>query len=109
MYRNYADFFKGLSNPRRIKLLKLMMLADDRVTVAQLVEAFDEDASTVSRYLNHLRKLGILQTKRDGQQKYYWLDKEKLKEVIDDFLEFLSTSDEEVEAFVKALDRSSNH
>jgi len=107
MYRQYADFFKGLSNPRRIKLLKLMMIGGKEITVAQLVRAFDEDASTVSRYLNQLRRLGLLHTRRNGQAKYYWLDRKQLKKSFAEFIQFLSEPDEQVKAATASASRSS--
>lgn len=99
MYRDHADFFKGLSNPRRIKLIKLLV-AGGETTVSTLADAFEHDASTVSRYLTHLRMLGILETRREGQTKYYWVDEGKLKAAFQDFLDFLQQPDDEVRSFI---------
>lgn len=102
MYRQQADFFKGIGNPRRIKLIKLLM-SNGQTTVSDLAKAFEEDPSTVSRYLTHLRMLGILETERKGQTKYYWVDEEKLEASFQNFLDFLKQPDEQVEAFLEKI------
>ncbi len=102
MYREHADFFKGIGNPRRIKLIKLL-LSNGQTTVSDLAKAFDEDASTVSRYLTHLRMLGILETKREGQTKYYWVNEEKLENMFENFISFLKQPDDQVDAFLKNI------
>jgi len=99
MYRAQADFFKGFSNPRRIKLLKLLV-ARGEATVGMLAEAFAEDASTVSRYLTQLRLLGVLETRREGQVKYYWVNQYKLQASFNEFLNFLQQPDDNVRAFL---------
>jgi len=99
MYRAQADFFKGFANPRRIKLLKLLV-ARGEATVGMLAEAFEQDASTVSRYLTQLRLLGVLETRREGQVKYYWVNQYKLQASFNDFLDFLQQPDETVRSFL---------
>jgi len=61
---------KALSEPGRLRILALVMLADE-VCVCKLEEALNLPQSTVSRYLGKLREAGWLNERRDGRWVYY--------------------------------------
>jgi len=63
---------KLLGSKLRAKLLGWFMLhADERYFVRQLTSLIHEDPTNVSRELARLAGLGILESSREGRQKYY--------------------------------------
>jgi DNA-binding transcriptional ArsR family regulator len=56
----------------RAKLVAWFMLhSDERYFVRQITSLLKEDATNVSRELARLARLGILESSREGRQKYY--------------------------------------
>ncbi|WP_201574771.1 helix-turn-helix transcriptional regulator [Psychrobacter sp. H8-1] len=64
------ELFKVLSDPTRLKLFQILFQKESRC-VGELVEMLDQPQPTISRHLNHLRKLGILNCVRDGTWMWY--------------------------------------
>ncbi len=64
------ELFKVLSDPTRLKLFQILFQKEARC-VCELVEMLDQPQPTVSRHLNHLKKLGILSCVRDGTWMWY--------------------------------------
>lgn len=64
------ELFKVLSDPTRLRLFQALFQKEARC-VCQLVELLDQPQPTVSRHLNHLKKLGILNCIRDGTWMWY--------------------------------------
>ena len=56
----------------RAKLIGWFMIhSDERYFVRQITSLIEEDATNVSRELARLARLGILESSREGRQKYY--------------------------------------
>lgn len=89
MYEDYVYFFKCLSHPLRIKLMKLLS-RNKEISVTDLEEALPITHSSVSRHLNMLKMQGIVNTRREGQMKHYSLNMEKVQETFDDFIQLLT-------------------
>lgn len=70
---NQVDFFKSLSDPTRIDILKLVM-AKENICVCELTEQLDLSQPKISRHLALLRNLSILLDERRGQWVYYSLN-----------------------------------
>ena len=64
------DLFKVLSDPTRLKLFQILFNKESRC-VCELVDLLDQPQPTVSRHLNHLKKLGILSCSREGTWMWY--------------------------------------
>ena len=64
------DLFKVLSDPTRLKLFQILFEKEARC-VGELVEMLDQPQPTISRHLNHLKRLGILSVARDGTWMWY--------------------------------------
>ncbi|MFW2171933.1 ArsR/SmtB family transcription factor [Acinetobacter guillouiae] len=69
------DFFKCLSDPTRLDILKLV-LAQGNVCVCEITEALNLSQPKISRHLALLRNLSILLDQRKGQWVYYRLNPE---------------------------------
>ncbi|WP_168417275.1 ArsR/SmtB family transcription factor [Acinetobacter indicus] len=70
---NQTDFFKCLSDPTRLDILKLV-LAKQNICVCELTEALNLSQPKISRHLALLRNLSILLDQRQGQWVYYRLN-----------------------------------
>ena len=68
-----TDFFKCLSDPTRLDILKLV-IARKNVCVCELTEQLELSQPKISRHLALLRNLAILLDQRQGQWVYYRLN-----------------------------------
>ena len=63
------QFFKGLADRTRLRLLNLMR--GDEVCVCFLVEILKTNQPKISRHLAYLRRAGIVDARREGQWMHY--------------------------------------
>ncbi len=68
-----ADFFKCLSDPTRLDILKII-LERQNVCVCEITEILQLSQPKISRHLALLRNLSILLDERKGQWVYYRLN-----------------------------------
>ena len=66
-----ADWFKGLSEPNRMAIVRHLLTGEHRVT--DLVEHLGLAQSTVSAYVAVLRNAGMLSSHAHGRATYYEL------------------------------------
>lgn len=64
------ELFKVLSDPTRLKIFQILFKKEARC-VGELVDMLAQPQPTISRHLNHLKKLGILDSVRDGTWMWY--------------------------------------
>lgn len=95
---DYADIFKALSNPHRLRIFLRMatcckpgtigvMDAKDTAYVGELGEDLGIVKSTVSHHIKELRRVGLIRTRRQGQNIECWLDPD-IVEALRDFFSF---------------------
>ena len=65
MKRDYVNIFKALSDPNRIRIVK--MLAERELCMCEIREVLDLSNSTVSKHLTILRDAGLLLDTKDGK------------------------------------------
>jgi len=68
-----ADFFKCLSDPTRLDILKII-LKRQNVCVCEITEILQLSQPKISRHLALLRNLSVLLDERKGQWVYYRLN-----------------------------------
>lgn len=68
-----TDFFKCLSDPTRLNILKMVMVKDN-VCVCEMTAELNLSQPKISRHLALLRNLSILLDQRKGQWVYYRLN-----------------------------------
>lgn len=90
---NQTDFFKCLSDPTRLDILKLV-IAKQNVCVCELTEQLNLSQPKISRHLALLRNLSILLDQRQGQWVYYRLNP-NLPEWANSILDILSNQNDE--------------
>jgi ArsR family transcriptional regulator len=68
----YAQKFKVLADPMRLKLL--LLVRDGEKCVCDLVDALHERQSLISYHLGLMVKAGLLERRKDGTWSYYSLN-----------------------------------
>ena len=67
----YASWFKALSDPTRIQILNLLAVADDAMSVGEIVERAGVSQSTVSHHLKILSDVRFVVRHRRGTSILY--------------------------------------
>ena len=78
------DFFKALSDETRQTILK--MLERKEMCVCEILQAFEVSQPTISHHLDILKRAGLIESNRKGQNIYYSLNKHWFRECCSDFL-----------------------
>jgi hypothetical protein len=71
---------KALADETRLQILTL--LRDQELYAQEIVEQLDISQPAVSRHLNLMVTAGVLQTRREGNAKYYGIDRETLAHLV---------------------------
>jgi DNA-binding transcriptional ArsR family regulator len=69
IYRLKADFFRMLGHPARVRILEL--LRDGEQSVGALQAELGLDSSGTSQHLTAMRRMGLLESRREGTSVYY--------------------------------------
>ncbi len=77
-----ASMLKAIAHPMRIAILKHLD-GGKRLTVTEIHELLGIEQSTTSHHLGILRDKGVLCSKRDGKNTYYYLKYEILSQIVD--------------------------
>ena len=77
-----ADVFNAIAEPRRRKIVELLARRG-ALTVGTLVAMLGLPQPAVSKHLGVLRKVGVVAVTKQGKQRVYNLEAEKLKTVHD--------------------------
>jgi DNA-binding transcriptional ArsR family regulator len=85
---NYADLRKSVAVLRALnhKLRQVILeLLDEHgdLTVTEIFIKLRMEQSVVSQHLGMLRRVGIVNAKRDGKYIYYSLNSERMKQITD--------------------------
>ncbi len=94
--QRFADIFKALSNPHRLRIfIKLSkccapgtickVKAGNSAYVGELAEDLDIAPSTVSHHIKELRQAGLIRIRRQGQKIECWVDPEVYSDLVNFF------------------------
>ena len=76
-----ANMLKAIAHPMRIAIINL--LEDGKhLTVTEIQEMVDIEQSTTSHHLGILKDKGILTSKREGKNTYYYLKHDTLSSIV---------------------------
>jgi len=75
-----ADFFKVLSHPVRVKILHSLKMGER--CVCEIIEELDIEQSNLSQHLGVMKKQGLIDSRKDGQQVIYRIVYPSVLEVI---------------------------
>lgn len=77
-----ASMLKAIAHPLRIAILKHLENGK-RLTVTQIHELLGIEQSTTSHHLGILKDKGVLCSKREGKNTFYYLKHEILSQIVD--------------------------
>ena len=77
-----ASMLKAMAHPLRIAILNYL---DDgkKLTVTEIHELLQIEQSTTSHHLGILKDKGVLSSKREGKNTFYFMKHEKLSNIVD--------------------------
>lgn len=75
-----AKFFRGLGDPNRLQILKLVQ-TEER-SVGELAELLEAPQGRISNHLTCLRWCGFVTTRKEGRQIYYRVSDERMRAII---------------------------
>lgn len=101
LFQMHAEVCKSLGSPIRLRILNL--LRDGEKSVEELTRLLELNKANVSQHLGMLRQLGIVSTRRDGQNMYYSIANMKIIKAGDILREVLFEQLKEGELLVREL------
>jgi DNA-binding transcriptional ArsR family regulator len=75
------DPFNAVAEPKRRRILEV--LGTQEQSVSELVETLGWPQPTVSKHLSVLKEVGLVSDRREGRQRIYRLNAERLKPIYD--------------------------
>ncbi len=100
--RRLAEFFKVLSNPRRVLILE--ELRSGERDVSSLTHALQVSQSAISQQLAVLRIHKLIDERKVGRTVFYSLRNPKLAEWLLDGLKFAGQESKDAEGFLSAIE-----
>lgn len=79
-YEQLSELLKALAHPARLHILDL--LRGGEVCVCHIEAALGKRQAYISQQLMTLREAGLVQSRRDGLQVYYWLTNSRITELL---------------------------
>ncbi len=77
-----ANMLKAMAHPMRIAILKHLE-GGKKLTVTEIHELLGIEQSTTSHHLGILKDKGVLCSKREGKNTYYFLRHDTLSQIVD--------------------------
>jgi DNA-binding transcriptional ArsR family regulator len=90
-WRNMSRVFTALGDEHRQRIL-LTFDKGERLNVGQLVSVSTLSRSAVSHHLKILREAGVLESRKEGKEVYFWINREHLDESISAVLTYIKES-----------------
>lgn len=70
---NSETLFQALSDSTRLRIIRLLVMADEETCLCELVDALLEPQYNLSRHLKILRQAGLLTSQKEGRWVYHRL------------------------------------
>jgi DNA-binding transcriptional ArsR family regulator len=68
-----SKFFKSLSEPVRVQILRYLLL-NGRADIGTIAQNLPQDRSVISRHLNLMQEVGILNCEKESRHMYYGIN-----------------------------------
>ena len=88
VWKNVSKVFAALGDEQRQRIL-LTFERGERLNVTQLAEASTLSRPTVSHHLKVLREAGVLESRKEGKEVFYWIAKADLQGVLGQVLGYI--------------------
>lgn len=82
MLEKAANMLKAIAHPVRISILSLLE-EDKEMSVTEIHAALNIEQSAASHHLGILKDKGVLNSRRDGKNTYYFLKHNSLRNIVD--------------------------
>ncbi len=79
---NAANMLKAIAHPMRIAILNLLE-EGQKLTVSEIHQRLGIEQSSTSHHLGILKDKGVLSSKRDGKNTYYFLRDENFGKIVE--------------------------
>ena len=90
-WRNLSKVFTALGDEHRQRIL-LTFSPGERLNVGQIVAVSTISRSAVSHHLRLLKEAGVLQSRKEGKEVYFWIDKNFLVDAFETVTQFIKDS-----------------
>jgi ArsR family transcriptional regulator len=97
--------FKAIGEPTRLRILRVLLAANQELCVCEIVDTLGKPLYTVSKNLTVLRQAGLVEERRDGKFMMYSLVRGGLNEPLLDSIAALPPHDELYRDDLSNLDR----
>lgn len=87
-WRTISRVYTALGDEHRQRIL-LTFEPGERLNVGQIVEVSTLSRSAVSHHLKILREAGVLQSRKEGKEVYFWINKGFLLEAMATVLDYI--------------------
>ncbi len=77
-----ANMLKAIAHPMRIAIIRYLE-GGKKLTVTQIHELLEIEQSTTSHHLGILKDKGVLSSKREGKNTFYFLRHQNLTQIVD--------------------------
>ncbi|MGD9680339.1 MAG: ArsR/SmtB family transcription factor [Candidatus Obscuribacterales bacterium] len=102
--KRLAEFFRVLSNPRRILIIEELKSAER--DVSSIAAALELDQASVSKHLAVLRSYRLVVERKEGRSVFYRLSDVEMTSWIIDGLKFAGPDQEDTERFVQGIEQA---
>jgi len=75
-YQALSEFCKGQANPKRLRILHLLMNGEK--TVGEISRDLGVPQSNISQHLGFMRRAGVVKTRRAGNTIYYSITDQRI-------------------------------
>jgi ArsR family transcriptional regulator, arsenate/arsenite/antimonite-responsive transcriptional repressor len=90
-WKDMSKVFTALGDEHRQRIL-LTFEPGERLNVGQIAEVSTLSRSAVSHHLKILREAGALDSRKEGKEVYFWLNKDFLRETLSNVLDYLENN-----------------
>ncbi len=87
-WRNISKVYAALGDEHRQRIL-LTFARGERLNIGQIVEVATLSRTAVSHHLRILRDAGVLQSRKEGKEVYFWINKPFLIDAMQTVVEFI--------------------
>ncbi len=86
-----SKVFTALGDEHRQRIL-LTFEPGERLNVGQIAEVSTLSRSAVSHHLKILREAGVLESRKEGKEVYFWINKGYLREILTNVLDYTNNN-----------------
>ena len=73
---DYVSIFKAMADETRLRILNLLLTAEKKICVCEMVDALQLPQYRISKHLTILKNVRLVQVTREGTWVYYGLNRE---------------------------------